>query len=86
MNPKQLKLLENNSLEVMRSTAIECWKRWTDAGVAVTWEASVEQKHLDSWQELKNSEIDTSKLFLQGGEFFARAMTVEAVENALSAA
>ena len=75
------KLLEGIPREALRTAALDCWKRWTAAGVDVTWEATVLQEHLDSWPELKISGIDITHLFIQGSEFYARTLTQEAIES-----
>ena len=48
LNKAIAKSVEGSSREALRQAALPCWKRWTDAGVDVTWEATVRQEHLDS--------------------------------------
>ena len=81
LNKAAAKLVEGSSREALRQAALPCWKRWTDAGVFLTLEASPRQEHLDSWPQLKDSGIDTSRLFMQGSEFGAKTFTQEAIES-----
>ena len=74
--------LKKMSQAEMRERCITLWEQWTREGIIITWEASVQQEHVDSWPQLRTSQIMTDFLNLQGSVMYAKTFTQEAAESA----
>ena len=67
----------------LRGQCLTKWEQWTGRSIFVCWEASVQQEHVNSWPELKASNVITSFLKVQGSIMFAATVTQEAAESAM---
>ena len=67
----------------LRGQCLTKWEQWTGRSIFVCWEASVQQEHVNSWPELKASNVITSFLKMQGSIMFAATVTQEAAESAM---
>ena len=65
----------------LRRKCLAKWEQWTGCSIFVCWEASVQQEHVDSWPELKDSTVKTSFLKMQGSIMFAATVTQDAAES-----
>ena len=82
LNKQAQRWLEVEPQEELRKQCVEAWTRWSQQSMFITWEATVEQEHLDSWQELKDSEISNKYLNDQGSKMNATTVPIEAAETA----
>ena len=65
----------------LRGKCLTKWEEWTEHSIFVCWEASVQQEHVDSWPELKDSTVKTSFLKMQGSIMFAATVTQDVAES-----